>query len=232
MPSRSTCLAISAGSPSVSKAWRPMAHSQVGDRRSFCGRIKTASAMASRTASAPCPARAGPLSTRGPQPRPGIRADAHALVLGKVEPEPTGDLLRAPCLRLLSIPPLPRPRPFHATLGPRISWPPRGRDPAGEPIRDIVAQPRGHGQLHRLRTAGRPIRMPLSRSWPDTRGRRHAWPRCDAVRAGSWRAPARAGGRSRALVRLRRKARSPPARRTRDTAPTTPARTVQGATVA
>ena len=91
----------------------------------------------------------------------GLVADAHGLVLGEVEPESAGDLLRAPSLRPPSVLPAPGPPalPGHARPADLLAaW--RG-NPAGEPILHIVAQPRVHCQLRRLRTTGGPIRMPL-----------------------------------------------------------------------
>jgi hypothetical protein len=85
----------------------------------------------------------------------------------------------------------------------------------------MLAQPRVHRRLRRLRTTGGPVRAPLRGRGAATPGRRFARPRGGAARGRSWRAPARAGGRS--LVRRsrqRRDAQSPPARRTMEAAPT------------
>ena len=46
--------------------------SQVNERRSCSGKVAISRAIASRTASAPCPASAGPFFSRGPSPWPGI----------------------------------------------------------------------------------------------------------------------------------------------------------------
>ena len=54
--------------------------SQVSDRRSCSGRVVIVRAMASRTASAPCPASAGPFLVRTPQPWPAMRGRCSRIV--------------------------------------------------------------------------------------------------------------------------------------------------------
>ena len=54
--------------------------SQVSDRRSCSGRVVIVAAIASRTASAPCPASAGPFLTRGLLPWPSIGGRCSSMV--------------------------------------------------------------------------------------------------------------------------------------------------------
>src|SRR5918995_596068 len=54
--------------------------SQVSDRRRWSGSVKIETAIASRTASAPCPASAGPLWIRGPWPWPSMRGRCSSMV--------------------------------------------------------------------------------------------------------------------------------------------------------
>ena len=54
--------------------------SQVSDRRSCSGSVVIEEAIASRTASAPCPASAGPFLTRGWSPWPSMRGRCSSIV--------------------------------------------------------------------------------------------------------------------------------------------------------
>src|SRR4051794_41295323 len=54
----------------------------------------------------------------------GLVADAHRLIAGEVEPQPPGDLLRAPRPGPLPVLPCPCRRPFQGTTGPQTAAPP------------------------------------------------------------------------------------------------------------
>src|SRR3954465_15403984 len=54
----------------------------------------------------------------------GLVADAHCFIVGKVEPQPLGDLLRAPRLGPLPVLPTPLPAALQGTTGPRTAAPP------------------------------------------------------------------------------------------------------------
>src|SRR5690242_676635 len=192
--------------------------------------------MASRTASAPCPASAGPFLTRAPSPWPGMRgrwsnivnlvvrstsvpiaelrrprmrspsqwpgtarssasagrwltitsgatcdfprprhraaaldverlvdglvADPHRLVAGEVEPQPPGDLLRAPRARPAPVLPPSVTTAFPGHRRPGDRRPAGSDDGAGQPVSHVRPQRRVRGQL---RTPRRPLGVPLGR---------------------------------------------------------------------
>src|SRR3954454_1959267 len=88
-------------------------------------------------------------------------ADAHRLIAGKVEPQPLGDLLRAPRPGPLPVlpPPLPTALPGHDR--PADGSPARGGDHAGQPVLHICLQRRVGHQFRWLRPAGGPFGVPL-----------------------------------------------------------------------
>src|SRR5918998_3326121 len=87
-------------------------------------------------------------------------------IVGKVEPQATGYLLRAPCPGPSPIlaPPVPPALPGHGR--PRDRGSARGDDHAGQPVLHIAPQRRGDRQLRRLRTPRRPLGVPLRGGGP------------------------------------------------------------------
>ena len=80
--------------------------SRVSERRSWAGKVMIVAAIASRTASAPCPASAGPFLARGMLPWPFIGGRCSSIVNRVVRPArvPIADLfspmIRSPSVRL------------------------------------------------------------------------------------------------------------------------------------
>ena len=148
--------------------------------------------------------------------------DPHRLIIGEVDPQPAGDLLRAPRRRPPPVlPARPCRRPFHARPPGPAPASRRAGDRAGQPVLHVLAQRVVGGELGRLRAPGAPLGVPLrgrrpvlqppaarrgvAAQLPRDRRRRPAQPAGDLAHA---RCPGAAA------------ARSPPARRTTDTAPT------------
>jgi hypothetical protein len=91
----------------------------------------------------------------------GLVTDAHRLVAREVQPQPVGDLLRAPRPGPPAVltRPVPAASPLHGWPGDRHAV--RRLDPASQPILHIPPQHRVDRQLHRLGAAGGPVGMPL-----------------------------------------------------------------------
>ena len=94
----------------------------------------------------------------------GLVADAHGLVIWKVEPKTPGNLLRTPG----ACPPSMLSRPVSSLLpqhiGPLDRASTRCGDQAGEPILDIGPQLFTDRKLRRLRTSCRSLCVPLRRA--------------------------------------------------------------------
>jgi hypothetical protein len=89
--------------------------------------------------------------------------DPHGPIIGEVDPESVGDLLRAPRPGPAPVRAAPVTPPNPTNLG---TWHRRavGRgDPAGEPVLHVLAQRVVGGELGQLRAPGAPVGMPLRR---------------------------------------------------------------------
>src|SRR3954466_1701577 len=156
----------------------------------------------------------------------GLVADAHRLIAGKVEPQPLGDVLRAPRPGPLPVLPMPLPAALPGHDRPADGNSARGGNHAGQPVLHICLQRRIGRQFRWLRAAGGPFGVPLRGRRPAVqataarggvaaqlpRDRRGPPPQPAAPPPPSRRAPSRTPGPARDT------ARSPPAPRTTDTA--------------
>src|SRR4051794_41009977 len=140
-------------------------------------------------------------------------ADPHGLIVGEVEPQAAGDLLRAPRPgppagvptpppAALSRPHPPPPPPPPPAPPPPPPPPPHPPPPPPGPRPRRPASPARPPAAPRSQPAspasgdGPPARHATARSWPDTPDRRCAWRRCAAAHARSWTPHAPAVGRS------------------------------------
>src|SRR5512132_4531425 len=81
----------------------------------------------------------------------------------EVDPQPLGDLLRAPRVRPAPVLTAPVPATDPAHLGTGHGYPARRRDRAGEPVLHVLAQRVAGGEPSQLRAPGASIGMPLRR---------------------------------------------------------------------
>src|SRR4051812_22320951 len=95
-----------------------------------------------------------------------LLADPHPRIIRVVEPQPLGDLLRAPGHTPAPVlaPPVPPTLPRHRRAGNRSSA--RGNDSTGQPILNVGPQLGVDREFRHLRAAPRPLGMPLCRRRP------------------------------------------------------------------
>ena len=110
--------------------------------------------------------------------------DPHRVIVGILDPEPMGDLLRAPRCRPMSV----LAAAMTSTTPGAHVWARHGRPVlshhrAGEVVLHVAPEPLVRGQLGDLRALGTSGAVPLRSRRPDTPDRRSESPRCDAAHA-------------------------------------------------
>ena len=93
----------------------------------------------------------------------GLVTDPHRRVIGEVESQAAGDLLRAPRSGPPSVLSAPVSSSLPGDLRPSGRLPGRSRNGSAQAVSDVVQQPRVGGQLRGPRPAGGPVGVPLRR---------------------------------------------------------------------